>query len=81
MRHTLSTAERERVVADGGGIDPNGPITIILTGLVSLLVEYFRRKMPPERKDRRKDDKRDEGLESLNSPGYENEEELEDDDV
>jgi hypothetical protein len=67
-------------VADGNSFDPNGPITIILTGAVSLLVEYFRRKMPPERKDRRKDDVKDD-TNSLNSPGYQNEEELEDDDV
>lgn len=76
MRLTLLMVERERVVADGGGFDPNGPITIILTGAVSLLVEYLRRKMPPERLDRRKEDKQ-----SLESPDYENEEELEDDDV
>jgi hypothetical protein len=65
--------ERERVVADGAGFDPNGPITIILTGAVSVLVEYLRRKMPPERYDRRKEDK-----ENLD---YKNEEDLEDDDV
>lgn len=37
-------------------IDWNGPITIIITGLVSIMVEYLRRKMPPERRDRRADD-------------------------
>jgi hypothetical protein len=61
----------------GGGIDWNGPITIILTGLVSLLVEYLRRRMPPERYNRRKDDPdyRD------NDSYDENDKELEDDDV
>ena len=44
---------REKVVDN---IDWNGPITIIITGLVSLMVEYLRRKMPPERRDRRSDD-------------------------
>lgn len=48
-------------MADGGtGIDWNGPITIIVTGLISVLVEYLRRKMPPERFDRRRDDPHDE---------------------
>ena len=47
-------------MADGTGIDWNGPITIIVTGLISVLVEYLRRKMPPERYDRRSDDPHDE---------------------
>jgi hypothetical protein len=71
-------AGKEREVSDvggGSGIDWNGPITIILTGLVSLLVEYFRRKMPEEKHDRRKDDPHD------NDSYDENERELEEDDV
>ena len=47
--------EREKVVTEGG-IDWNGPLTILVTGLVSVLVEYLRRRMPPERYDRREED-------------------------
>lgn len=79
MLRILLTVGREKAVPDvNAGIDWNGPITIIVTGLVSLMVEYFRRKMPPEPTGRRKDDPKENSLES---PGYENEEELEDDDV